>query len=224
MSNRQILVIEDEQAISIAIADVLEDAEYVVVVHGTLALADGYLGHRDPALVILDRMLPDGDGLAWLKARRNNDWRVPCMVLSARGTEEDRCEGLEAGADDYMAKPFSPRELTARVDAIMRRAPIDTGHIVRVGTAVINLEARQIGKFNLTDREFRLLSYLRAHAGRVVTRDELLHHVWDFEHGSNAATRAIDMCVVGLRRKMGDGAHRLKTIRGGGYLLDLGKK
>jgi DNA-binding response OmpR family regulator len=219
---RQILVVEDEPGIAVAVNDAFEHAGYLVVVHETTGGADRYLQRGDPALVILDRMLPDGDGLAWLAQRRAAGWTVPCLVLSARGSEEERCQGLEAGADDYLPKPFGPRELLARAEAVLRRAGPPTSHRFRLGKCLIDLNARTADGKDLTEKEHLLLNYLHAHRGRIVSREELLRAVWNFNEGAAGPTRAIDMCLVGLRRKLGDGGGQLKTIRGGGYRLDPG--
>ncbi len=218
---RQILVVEDEEAIAIAVADALEHEGFTVVVHQTTAGADGYLQRGDPELVILDRMLPDGDGLEWLAERRRSGWTVPCLVLSARGSDTERVEGLEHGADDYLPKPFNPRELLARIAAILRRSGPPASHRFLLEGVEVDLEARTVGGRDLTEKEFLLLTYLRARAGRTVGRDELLREVWNHHEQEGASTRAIDMCLVGLRRKLGPGAERLSTVRGGGYRLDL---
>ena len=218
---RQILVVEDEPGIAIAINDALEHAGYTVVVHETTGGADGYLQHGDPSLVILDRMLPDGDGLDWLAGRRERGWTVPCLVLSARGADDDRCQGLESGADDYLPKPFNPRELLARIEAILRRAGPPASHRFLLKDCEVDLEARTAGGNNLTEKEYLLLAYLKARQGRTIGREELLREVWHYHDGAGVSTRAVDMCLVGLRRKLGGGSICLKTIRGGGYRLDL---
>jgi len=216
---RQVLVVEDEPAIAIAIADALESAGYVVVVHESTTAAEGYLDRGQPAVVVLDRMLPDGDGLDWLADRRRRGWQVPCLVLSAKASEEERVAGLEKGADDYLGKPFGARELVARVDALLRRAGNSTSNRFRVGRTEVDLDSRTAGGKQLTEREWLVLTYLGARRGKIVSREELLRAVWDYREGTAAPTRAVDMCIVGLRRKLGDAADHLATIRGGGYML-----
>lgn len=216
MSER-ILVIEDEAAIAMAIEDALLDAGHEVQILPDCAPARRCIAEWQPRLLVLDRMLPGGDGLDWLSGERRKGMDLPCLILSARGSESERCAGLEGGADDYLPKPFSPRELLARIQALLRRAPEPLERLLLDG-CLIDFSARRCGEEELSEREGELLRYLVQHRGRVVAREELLRRVWGMPVG--AETRAIDMCLSGLRRKLGEHAACIVTVRGGGYRLD----
>ncbi len=215
-----VLIIEDEAAIAMAIVDALEDAGMRPLAASDLATADRHLQAEVPAAVVLDRMLPDGEGVAWLQRRRQAGWKTPVLVLSARCDENARCQGLEQGADDYLAKPFSPRELVARVSALLRRLPHEECSRFRLAGVDIDLDARTVDGVALSDHEYALLRWCWRQRGRTVTRQELLSGIWGFAHGPAGPTRAVDMCVAGLRRKLGPAAVHLVTVRGGGYRLD----
>lgn len=213
------LIVEDEPALSLAIEDALMAEGLAVQCAATLAVADDVCAGLTPDVTVLDRMLPDGDGLVWLQRRRSGGWKAPVLILSARAGEEDRCDGLEGGADDYLAKPFSPRELRARVSALLRRRRATTAVLELAGHRV-DLSARHGPGGDLSEQEHKLLSHLAEHLGEVCSRDDLLRDVWGFSGGTACNSRAVDMCVTGLRRKLGDGADALVTVRGGGYRLD----
>lgn len=215
-----VLVIEDESAIAMAIADALEDAGMRPLAAADLAAADRHLRAEVPVAVVLDRMLPDGEGVDWLQRRRRAGWTLPVLVLSARCDEEARCQGLEQGADDYLAKPFSPRELVARVTALLRRLPREERSRFCLSGVDVDLDARTVAGVALSDHEYALLRWCWQQRGRTVTRQELLAGIWGYEHGPAGPTRAVDMCVAGLRRKLGPAAAQLVTVRGGGYRLD----
>ncbi|WP_166819749.1 response regulator transcription factor [Thalassoroseus pseudoceratinae] len=224
----RILTIEDDPAIRRGLVDAFEFAGFEILEAGRgdhglkLALECVY------DLLVLDLVLPGMSGLDILKAVRIERPTVPIIILSARGDENDRVAGLRLGADDYVVKPFSIRELTARVEAVLRRSPERSSHDVPMCLphATIDFE-RGLVEFDdgteaeLTEREADLLRYLRTHAGRVISREELMSHVWRIDpRGLN--TRAIDMQVARLREKLRDrGAESpiLRTVRGRGYEL-----
>jgi len=175
-------------------------------------------------LIVIDRMLPLVDGLTIVRTLRASDNRIPIVVLSALGEIDHRVAGLNAGADDYLVKPFAFSELEARVGALLRRVTPDGPETsLRVGDLEMNLITRKVernGKsIDLQPREFRLLEYLMRHAGQVLTRTMLLEHVWDYHF--DPQTNVIDVHVSRLRSKIDKGfeVQLLHTVRGAGYKL-----
>ena len=175
-------------------------------------------------LIVLDRMLPEVDGLTIVRTLRASGSRVPVLILSALGEVDQRVEGLRAGGDDYLAKPFAFSELEARVDALSRRTlPDGPTTTLRVGDLEMDLIARSVRRgqraIELQAREFRLLEHLMRHAGQVVTRTMLLEHVWDYHF--DPQTNVIDVHVSRLRAKIDKGFDQplLHTVRGAGYRL-----
>jgi two-component system response regulator RegX3 len=218
------LLIEDEESISEPLAAALERDGFASFVASTAA--DGLVSFRrdSPDLVLLDIMLPDGDGRDVLREIRNTS-RVPVIMLTARGEEVDRIIGLELGADDYVAKPFSAAELIARIRAVLRRtsAPAPTTEAtLEIGDVTMSLDTRDVTKagepIQLTVKEFELLRMLMEEAGRVVRRTQLMDEVWDPNwYGS---TKTLDVHVSSLRKKLDDdpGDPRyIKTVRGVGF-------
>jgi two-component system OmpR family response regulator len=212
---RTVLVAEDDPHIGTLVCTYLQRAGFATawVRSGEAALA--VLARRDMALVVLDLGLPGIDGL---EVCRRIGGRVPVIVLTARDEESERIAGLEAGADDYVPKPFSPRELVARVKAVLRRARIEPPRIHVVGplrllpaAREVQLEGREIV---LTQKEFDLLEYLVERVGTVVTREELLASVWGFL--SPGETRTVDVHIGQLRRRLGT-PELIRTVRGVGY-------
>jgi two-component system, OmpR family, response regulator MtrA len=212
-----IMVVEDEANIGALVRTYLERDGYRVlwVRSGEDALAE--LRRHPIKLVVLDIGLPGIDGF---EVCRRIDGRVPIVMLTARDEVEDRVVGLELGADDYVPKPFSPRELAARVKAVLRRqgsrAPADD--ITTLGPVTLSRGSREVladgREVELTQREFDLLEYLLRHAGQVVTRDELLEAVWGFQ--SPGQTRTVEVHVAQLRKKLGC-PELIRTVRGLGY-------
>ncbi|MDT3699730.1 MAG: response regulator transcription factor [Thermincola sp.] len=182
-------------------------------------------------LVILDIMMPKIDGLTVCKEiRKNSD--IPVIMLTARGEEIDRVLGFELGADDYVVKPFSPRELAARVKALLRRTAAKpsaaTGAIMRFPGLEINNEAREVSvennRVNLTPKEFELLTFLAKNIGRVFTREQLLEHVWGYDFYGDL--RTVDTHVKKLREKIsrhGEAAGYISTVWGVGYKFEVAK-
>ena len=213
-----ILVVEDEASIASAVADRLRSEGFEVEV-----AADGLTGVErcealQPDLVVLDLMLPGIDGLE--VCRRIQQGRpVPVLMLTARDTETDLLVGLAVGADDYLTKPFSPRELVARIRAILRRVDqtVRPSPVVRNGELEVDRAARTVRRsgepVHLTPTEFDLLACLLEAEGAVMTRVELLHAVWGYRDGSGA--RTVDSHVRALRRKLGDDV--VRTVHAVGY-------
>ncbi len=216
---RTILVVEDEEPIRNAVADRLRSDGFDVSV-----AADGRAGveafdRDDPDLVVLDLMLPEIDGLEVCRRIRAKA-AVPILMLTARDTETDTVVGLEVGADDYMTKPFSPRELVARVHALLRRAdraPIDPSPI-RIGELVIDPLTRRVTKageiVHLTPTEFELITHLASKPG-VYSRERLLSDVWGYQ--DSAGARTVDSHIRAIRRKLGDSV--IRTVHGVGYAI-----
>jgi DNA-binding response OmpR family regulator len=217
-----ICVIEDEQAIADAVAARLRAEGFAVeVAHdgpAGIALCERLL----PDLVILDLLLPGIDGLEVCR-RIQRSRPVPVLMLTALDAETDLLVGLGVGADDYMTKPFSPRELVARVRALLRRVERrpPAGEALRVGALTVDPAERRVrvgrDEVDLTATEFDLLSVLAARPGKVHTRDQLLAEVWGWRDGSGA--RTVDSHVRGLRRKLGPGW--VRTVHGVGYALEV---
>lgn len=225
MAQRSIVVVEDEEFIAAALADRLRSEGYRVDVAG-----DGVSGvelclRRSPDLVILDLMLPGLDGLEVCR-RIQAERPTPVLILTARDTETDLLVGLGVGADDYMTKPFSPRELVARVNAILRRVTRaeEAGPYDRLHTGGVEVEpaTRRVWRdgeaVHLTPKEFDLLICLVGHKGAVLTRPQLLAEVWGF--GDGLGPRTVDSHVQALRRKLGP--HLVRTVHGVGYAIDYG--
>ncbi len=220
-------MIDDDEKLVALVQEYLEPQGFELVVAHDGQLGLELVAAQDPALVILDLMLPSIDGLEICRRIRQTS-QVPILMLTARGDDTDRIVGLELGADDYLAKPFNPRELLARLRAILRRsanagaAPVQEP--LRVGTLTVDPASRRVElagrEIDLTTAEFDLLRALAAHAGQVLSRDRLLQEV----HGSgwSAYDRSVDVHVSRIRQKIGDDPKRpalLKTVRGVGYQL-----
>lgn len=224
----QILVVEDEADLAELVAFNLEQAGHAVQTAGTgaeaLALADG----SSTNLVLLDVMLPDMTGIEVCRRLRRSDATrgLPVIMLTAKGEEVDRVVGFEVGADDYVVKPFSPRELVLRVEAVLRRSGTadvsdEKGDVLRIGTLTIDIPKYEVlvddEIIPLTALEFRLLCDLASRKGRVQSRDALLERVWGYAPG--VETRTVDTHVKRLREKLGNAASYVETVRGVGYRL-----
>jgi DNA-binding response OmpR family regulator len=217
-----ICVIEDEEVLAAAVATRLRAEGFDVEVAHDGPAGVALCEEKRPDLVILDLMLPGLDGLEVCR-RVQRDRPVPVLMLTARDAEEDVLVGLGVGADDYMAKPFSARELVARVRALLRRVerrPAAPGDAVRVGDVEVDPARRTVvvagESAELTRTEFDLLALLAARPGVVFTREQLLAEVWGWRDGSGL--RTVDSHIRGLRRKIG--AERVRTVHGVGYALD----
>ena len=220
----KLLVIEDDREAAAYISKGLSESGYVVdhAPEGRTGLFMASSGSYDA--LIVDRMLPEMDGLALVAALRAAEVRTPVLILSALGAVDDRVKGLRAGGDDYLAKPFAFAELLARIEALLRRGSGGAATTrLKVGDLEMDLLARTVRRggqeIELLPREFRLLEFLMRHAGQVVTRTMLLESVWDYHF--DPQTNVIDVHVSRLRQKIDKGFARplLHTIRGAGYCL-----
>ena len=214
-----VVVIEDEAPIADAVAARLRSDGFDVEIAGDGPSGVELVERTRPDLVVLDLMLPSLDGLEVCR-RIRRDSAVPILMLTARDTETDTVVGLEVGADDYLTKPFSPRELVARIRALLRRAEraVATESPITIGDLVLDPAARRVTRagevVHLTPTEFELLIHLAGHPG-VYSRERLLAEVWGYHDGSG--TRTVDSHVRGIRRKLGDGI--IRTVHGVGYAL-----
>jgi len=228
MDTRRILVVEDDSAIRQGIVDALKFAGYEVLqaANGNDGIAQGLRATID--LLMLDLVLPGPSGFDILKAVRAARATLPVIILTARGEESDRVQGLRLGADDYVVKPFSVRELLARVEAVLRRSPERPNCVNRIELphGVADLARAEV-RFNngkraeLSEREVELLRYLATNSGRAISRDEILLRVWRLDP-KRMATRTIDMHIANLREKLRDDAENprvLLTVRGKGYMI-----
>jgi DNA-binding response OmpR family regulator len=219
----RVLLVEDEVETAELLAKGLREHSYAVDVNtdGDDALASA--GINDYDLVILDLMIPGRDGLEVCRTLRSNGSHVPILMLTARDAVADRVVGLDAGADDYLAKPFSFDELLARVRALLRRRPVLQPRVLQVGDLTVDTAARAVRRsgraIELTAKEYALLEYLVLRSGEVVSRSEIAEHVWD-EH-YDAFSNLIEVYVQRLRRKLGaqSGQALIHTRRGQGYTL-----
>ena len=218
MMSGTILLVEDEPSIASLVRAYLERDSYKVVWASNGADALAALDRHQIRMVILDIGLPDIDGFEVCRRIRKRS-QVPILMLTARDEEPDRVAGLELGADDYISKPFSPRELVARMKAVMRRVePQPTDDKVMLGDVVLDRASREVtvaGELiDLRSKEFDLLAYLMDNRGIVVSRDQLLDRVWGLEFA--AGTRTVDVHVAQVRAKLGR-PELIRTVRGSGY-------
>lgn len=227
MANETILLIEDDKNILELVRYNLEQEGFRVITEakGNAGLETAI--KAKPALVVLDLMLPEINGLEICKTLKRNDktHTLPIIMLTAKGTESDKVVGLELGADDYITKPFSPRELVARIKAVLRRSREKLPEeILRSGTIELDVtkhELRLKGKpVEITAKEFELLHVLMSSRGRVLTREVLLSKVWGYENSANIETRTVDMHIGQLRKKIGKESERIVTVKSIGYRFD----
>ncbi|ASS92495.1 MAG: DNA-binding response regulator [Bacillaceae bacterium] len=233
--SKKILVVDDEQSIVTLLQYNLEQAGYEVI-----TAQDGSEGFEKaitdaPDLIVLDLMLPSIDGMEICKQLRQRKVMTPILMLTAKDDEFDKVLGLELGADDYMTKPFSPREIIARVKAILRRVRSEDAHMhvkkeaeennIIIGDLKIMPERYEAyfeqERLDFTPKEFELLLYLAKHKGRVLTRDQLLSAVWNYDFAGD--TRIVDVHISHLREKIERNTKKpeyIKTIRGLGYKLE----
>jgi DNA-binding response OmpR family regulator len=226
----RLLVVEDNRALAFGLRNNLEIEGYQVLVATDGAAGLDLATRERPDLVVLDLMLPELDGFQVLRMLRARDARMPILILTARGREEDKVRGLKLGADDYVTKPFGVLELLARVEALLRRsagsppdreAPISLGPLeVDPGARIARLSGRAL---DLAPKEFDLLWTLLKAGGAAVSRAHLMERVWGYR--ADVLSRTIDTHVAELRRKLGDTGDRprlIQTVRKFGYRLDPG--
>jgi len=224
--SKHILIVEDEKDLSDTLEYNFKNAGYKVSMslEGNKAISLA-TGKNNPDLVILDLMLPDISGLDVCKEIRNNpvSKNTPILMLTAKGEEVDRILGFELGADDYLVKPFSLRELTLRVAALLKRnVPVESDENIILGDLNIDLAAHRVfletNEVTLTAKEFDLLVHLARHNGRVQTRDYLLEQIWGYS--SDVTTRTVDTHIKRLRSKIGSFGNLIETVRSIGYRLN----
>jgi two-component system, OmpR family, copper resistance phosphate regulon response regulator CusR len=217
----RVLIIEDEPKLRRSLQRGLQEAGYVVATAGTTAEGTRRIDDELPDAVILDLMLPDGDGLDLLRSLRHDGRSTPVLVVTARDAVTDRVLGLDSGADDYLVKPFAFNELLARMRALLRRTTEATR--IEVAGLEVDLVARRVVRngveIELSNRQFDLLVYLVRHAGQAVSRDELVRDVWRDQTG--VLTNIVDVSINHLRRRVEreDLPQLIHTIRGIGYML-----
>jgi two-component system alkaline phosphatase synthesis response regulator PhoP len=227
MPNETVLLIEDEKNITELLKYNLEREGFRV-----LAASKGPSGldmalKEKPDVLILDLMLPELSGIEICKTLRRTakTKSLPIIMLTAKGTEADKVIGLELGADDYITKPFSPRELIARIKAVLRRTQEKSEpEMMKSGTLELDTAKHEVRLKNrrveVTVKEFELLRTLMSSAGRVLTRENLLEKVWDYDRAVNIETRTVDMHITQLRKKLKTEARKIITIKGVGYRFD----
>jgi two-component system response regulator RegX3 len=221
---RTVLLVEDEESITAPLAEALGREGFDTKIAGTVAESLDLAKRFRPDLVLLDVMLPDGSGYDVCRELRRTS-QVPIIMLTARGEEADRIVGLELGADDYVVKPFSAREVVARIRAVLRRAdsgPAATVGPMEIGDVRLDPDRREVTKdgdaLELSRKEFELLQLLMQNAGSVVKRERLIDEVWDTNWFGS--TKTLDVHVSGLRKKLGDDSSEpryLHTVRGVGF-------
>ncbi len=223
MERLKVLVVDDESRMRKLVRDFLVRKNFEVLEAGDGEEAlDIFFQHKDIALIVLDVMMPKMDG--WQVCREVRAYsRVPIIMLTARADESDELQGFELGVDEYIAKPFSPKILVARIEAILRRTnQLETGEVLSCGGIEVNKAAHQVlidGKqVDLSYKEFELLTYFMENKGIALSREKILNNVWNYDYFGDA--RTIDTHVKKLRSKMGEKGDLIKTIWGMGYKLE----
>ena len=223
MEQTKILVVDDEARMRKLVKDFLTIKGYQVIEAGDGEEAvEIFFQQKDIALILLDVMMPKMDGWEVLKTIRLHS-KVPIIMLTARGEERDELQGFDLGVDEYISKPFSPKILVARVEAILRRSNHVVGEVMNVGGIEINKAAHQVtidGKpIELSYKEFELLTYFVENQGIALSREKILNNVWNYDYFGDA--RTIDTHVKKLRSKLGEKGDYIKTIWGMGYKLEV---
>jgi heavy metal response regulator len=219
----RILIVEDEPGVAGFVEQGLTEAGYAVDIARDGADGLEYARAFEYDAMVLDIMLPKMNGLEVLREMRNERIKTPVLLLTARDGVDDRVRGLDVGADDYLVKPFAFPELLARIRALLRRPPLQSGNILQVGDLEMDLsqhEVRRAGKLlELSPREFALLELFLRHPNQVLSRTQIIEHIWNFEFYSE--TNVVDVYIGYLRRKIDRGFHPplIQTIRGVGYRL-----
>lgn len=232
---KKILVVDDEQSILTLLKFNLEQNGFQVYTADNGMDALDIARTLKPEAIVLDLMLPLKDGIEVAKELRQDKINTPILMLTAKDDELDKIIGLEIGADDYMTKPFSPREVVARIKAILRRVELEsssnteTADVIKVGDIEIHTLTYSVylhgKKLDLTPREYELLIYLTDHLGHVLSRDQLLNGVWNFDFDGD--TRIVDVHISKLREKIEQDSRRpkyIQTVRGFGYKLEVPDK
>lgn len=221
----RVLLVEDEPGIAQFVRQGLAEAGYAVDVAPDGPSGWDYALAAEYDIIVLDIMLPEMDGLQLLRQLRSERIKSPVLLLTARDRIEDRVKGLDAGADDYLAKPFAFTELLARLRALLRRPPLQGDTILRVANLEMDVANREVfrdgQRIDLSPREFTLLEYFMRHPRQVLTRDRITEHIWNFDFYGDS--NVVDVYVGYLRRKIDRGFNPplLHTVRGVGYCLSV---
>lgn len=224
MDNIKVLMVDDESRMRKLVSDFLTRKGYIVIEAGDGEEAlDRFYVDKDISLVILDVMMPKMNGWDVCREIRKNS-KVPIIMLTAKSDESSELNGFECGADEYIAKPFSPKILTARVDALIRRSySIDSSEVTDVGGIIIDKAAHIVKidgqEIDLSFKEFELLTYFVDNKGLALSREKILNNVWNYDYFGDA--RTIDTHVKKLRKKLGDKGDYIKTIWGMGYKFEI---
>ena len=224
MDNIKVLMVDDESRMRKLVSDFLTRKGYIVIEAGDGEEAlDRFYADKDISLVILDVMMPKMNGWDVCREIRKNS-KVPIIMLTAKSDESSELNGFECGADEYIAKPFSPKILTARVDALIRRSySIDSSEVTDVGGIIIDKAAHIVKidgqEIDLSFKEFELLTYFVDNKGLALSREKILNNVWNYDYFGDA--RTIDTHVKKLRKKLGDKGDYIKTIWGMGYKFEI---
>ena len=224
MDNIKVLMVDDESRMRKLVSDFLTRKGYIVIEAGDGEEAlDRFYADKDISLVILDVMMPKMNGWDVCREIRKNS-KVPIIMLTAKSDESSELNGFECGADEYIAKPFSPKILTARVDALIRRSySIDSSVVTDVGGIIIDKAAHIVKidgqEIDLSFKEFELLTYFVDNKGLALSREKILNNVWNYDYFGDA--RTIDTHVKKLRKKLGDKGDYIKTIWGMGYKFEI---
>ena len=226
MEQIKVLVVDDEARMRKLVKDFLSVKGFTVLEAGDGEEAvDIFFAQKDIALILLDVMMPKMDGWEVVKTIRKYS-QVPIIMLTARGEERDELQGFSLGVDEYISKPFSPKILVARVEAILRRTSACASDVTEVGGIVLDKVAHQVtidGKpVDLSYKEFELLSYFIDNQGIALSREKILNNVWNYDYFGDA--RTIDTHVKKLRSKLGDKGEYIKTIWGMGYKFEVGEQ
>lgn len=219
----RILIVEDEHKIATSLKKGLEQESYIVDTAFTgqdgldLSLGEEY------DLIILDRLLPQIDGIEICKQLRKNKIHTPVLMLTAKGQTQDKVEGLDSGADDYLVKPFAFEELLARIRALTRRPKQAINHALAVGNLILDTITCEVKRdsrlISLSNREFALLEYLMRHPNQILTKQQIISHVWNYE--ANILPNTVEVYIGYLRHKIDKGFSTplIKTVRGFGYRI-----
>lgn len=224
MDNIKVLMVDDESRMRKLVSDFLTRKGYIVIEAGDGEEAlDRFYADKDISLVILDVMMPKMNGWDVCREIRKNS-KVPIIMLTAKSDESSELNGFECGADEYIAKPFSPKILTVRVDALIRRSySIDSSEVTDVGGIIIDKAAHIVKidgqEIDLSFKEFELLTYFVDNKGLALSREKILNNVWNYDYFGDA--RTIDTHVKKLRKKLGDKGDYIKTIWGMGYKFEI---
>lgn len=224
MDNIKVLMVDDESRMRKLVSDFLTRKGYIVIEAGDGEEAlDRFYADKDISLVILDVMMPKMNGWDVCREIRKNS-KVPIIMLTAKSDESSELNGFECGADEYIAKPFSPKILTARVDALIRRSySIDGSEVTDVGGIIIDKAAHIVKidgqEIDLSFKEFELLTYFVDNKGLALSREKILNNVWNYDYFGDA--RTIDTHVKKLRKKLGDKGDYIRTIWGMGYKFEI---